>query len=97
LRVEVTVRFTGFLSGLAGCASLNLSLAEGATLGDALAALHERVSPSFDEKVVETLRQGAPSGALLLLNRSLRSGTAALDCVLADGDVLAFVTPMEGG
>jgi molybdopterin converting factor small subunit len=95
--VEVTVRFTGSLRSLAGCASLTLPLQEGSTLDDALAALRERVPPLFGEKVVEPLRQGAPSGALLLLNGSLRSGAAALGRALADGDVLAFVTPMEGG
>jgi molybdopterin converting factor small subunit len=95
--VKVTVRFTGSLRSLAGCASLVLPLDEGATLDDALVAMRERVSPLFGANVVEPLRQAAPSGALLLLNRSLRSGPAALDCALADGDVLAFVTPMEGG
>jgi molybdopterin converting factor small subunit len=95
--VKVTVRFTGSLRSLAGCPGVTLSLAEGATLGNALDALCKRVSPSFGEKVVEPLRQGAPSAALLLHNRTLRSGAAALDGALSDGDVLAFVTPMEGG
>jgi len=96
MSVEITVRFTGQLRALAGHSSLDLSVAEETTLSDALLALQDVVSPSFSEQVIEPLVRGQPSGALLLWNRALCSGPD-LDRPLAEGDVVAFVTPMEGG
>jgi molybdopterin converting factor small subunit len=93
---KVTVRFTGELRSLAGQGSLNLSLEEGATLEDAVVAAGELVSPSFTNQVVEPLLEGKPAVPLLLLNRTLHSG-AELDQPVGEGDVIAFVLPMEGG
>jgi len=93
---EVTVRFTGELRSLAGQGSLQLSLDGGATLEDAVVAAGELVSPSFSEQVVEPLIGGQPAVPLLLLNRALRSA-AELDQPVGEGDVIAFVLPMEGG
>jgi molybdopterin converting factor small subunit len=93
---QVTVRFTGELRSLAGQGSLLLSLEEGATLKDAMVAAGERVSPAFTSRVVEPLLEGEPMVPLLLLNRTLRS-RADLDQPVGEGDILAFVLPMEGG
>jgi molybdopterin converting factor small subunit len=92
----VTVRFTGELRALAGQGSLQLSLEEGATVGDAVTAAGKLVSPSFANQVIAPLLAGKPAAPLLLLNRSLCSG-AVMDQPLGDGDILAFVLPMEGG
>jgi molybdopterin converting factor small subunit len=92
----VTVRFTGELRSLAGLASLQLSLEEGVTLKDAVAAAGPLVSPAFADQVVEPLLEGKHTVPLLLLNRTLRSG-ADLDQPVGEGDIVAFVLPMEGG
>ena len=92
----VTVRFTGELRNLAGKGSLQLSLEEGATLKDALVVAGELVSPAFADQVVEPLLEGKPAVPLLLLNRALHSG-AELDRPVGEGDIVAFVLPMEGG
>ena len=92
----VTVRFTGELRSLAGQGSLQLSMEEGATLRDAVVAAGELVSPEFADQVVEPLLEGQPAVPLLLLNRTLRSG-AELDQPVGEGDIVAFVLPMEGG
>ena len=92
----VTVRFTGELRCLAGQGSLQLSLEEGATLKDAVAAAGELVSPAFADQVVEPLLEGKSTVPLLLLNRTLRSG-AELDQPVGEGAIVAFVLPMEGG
>ncbi len=93
---KVTVRFTGELRSLAGQGSLNLSLEQGATLEDAVVAAGELVSPSFTLQVVEPLLEGKPAAPLLLLNRTLCSG-ADLEKPVGEGDIIAFVLPMEGG
>ena len=92
----VTVRFTGELRSLAGQGSLQLSLEEGATLKDVILAVGELVSPAFADQVVEPLLEGKPTVPLLLLNRTLRSG-AELAQPVGEGDIVAFVLPMEGG
>jgi molybdopterin converting factor small subunit len=92
----VTVRFTGELHSLAGLANLQLSLKEGATLKDAVVAAGELVSPAFADQVATPLLEGKPKVPLLLLNRTLRSGTE-LDQPLGEGDIVAFVLPIEGG
>jgi molybdopterin converting factor small subunit len=94
--LEITVRFTGQLRTLAGHSSLNLSVRKGATLGEAVLALRDLVSPSFAEQVVEPLTEGKRSVALLLLNRTLYS-EAEWDRPMFEGDVVAFVMPMDGG
>lgn len=93
---DVIVRFTGELRALAGQGSLQLSLEEGATLRDAVQAAGAMVSTSFTERVIEPLTENEPSAPLLLLNRGLCSGTE-LDHPVGEGDIIAFVLPMEGG
>jgi len=93
---EVTVRFTGELRALADQGSLQLSLEEGATLRDAVAAVGELLPPSFTDQVIAPLLAGEPGVPLLLLNRMLCSGTT-MDQPIGEGDILAFVLPMEGG
>jgi molybdopterin converting factor small subunit len=93
---NVTVRFTGELRALADQDTLQLSLAEGATLRDAVQAVGAMVSKSFTTQVIEPLTESRPSAPLLLLNRAIRSG-AGLDQPVGEGDIIAFVLPMEGG
>jgi molybdopterin converting factor small subunit len=95
--MEILVRFTGTLGSLAGQTSLDISLGTGATVRDALLALAEVVPPAFTEQVLRPFRGPDPPLTLLLLNRAHLSGPEGLDCVLTEGDILAFVTPMEGG
>jgi molybdopterin converting factor small subunit len=95
--IDVTVRFTGLLRCQAGCGNLVLSLDEGATLGDALLALRHEVPEAFARQVLLPMSRGEPSAALLLLNRTLVATARALDRSLASGDVVAFVTPADGG
>ena len=96
MSLEVTVRFTGELRSLAGQGSLQISLGEGATLRDAIVAAGELASPAFAEQAVRPFLEGEPGVPLLLLNRRLCSG-AELDRAVDEGDVVAFVLPMEGG
>ena len=96
MSLAITVRFTGQLRTLAGQDSLELSIEEGATLDDVLNALRDVVGPGFTEQVLEPLSRGKPALGLLMLNRVLYSG-AELDRPMFEGDVVAFVMPMEGG
>ncbi|NIV33720.1 MAG: hypothetical protein GWN58_31020 [Anaerolineae bacterium] len=92
----MTVRFTGELRSLAGQGSMLLSLEEGATLRDAIVAAGELASPAFAEQAIRPFLEGKPGVPLLLLNRRLCSGSE-LDRMVGEGDVVAFVLPMEGG
>jgi molybdopterin converting factor small subunit len=96
MSLKVTVRFTGELRSLAGLASLQLSLGEGSTLGDAVLAAGSLASPGFLRQVAEPLLEDNSSAPLLLVNRALCSG-AELNRPVGDGDIIAFVLPMEGG
>ena len=96
MSLAITIRFTGQLRTLAGQDSLELSIEEGATLDDVLNALRDVVGPGFTEQVLEPLSRGKPALGLLMLNRVLYSG-AELDRPMFEGDVVAFVMPMEGG
>jgi molybdopterin converting factor small subunit len=93
---EVTVRFTGELRGLAGHGSLQLSLEEGATLRDALVEIGKVTSPLFENRVVKLLLEGNQGSPLLLVNRTLCS-EPEMDLRMDNGDIIAFVLPMEGG
>jgi molybdopterin converting factor small subunit len=93
---KVTVRFTGQLRTLARRGNLELSLEEGATLEDAIAAAGGSTAPFFANQVVEPLLEGEQSVPLLLWNRKLCSRDD-LDRDLGDGDIVAFVQPMDGG
>jgi molybdopterin converting factor small subunit len=95
--MEVTVRFTGMLRGLAGSSSLELTLDEGATLRSALQAVGEQVTGTFEEQVIRPLLQGGLPVAVLLLNRAILPASTELERPLRSGDILAFVMPMEGG
>ena len=95
--MEIAVRFTGVLRSLAGQSSLDVSLGTGATVRDALLALGDTLPPAFTEQVLGPLTEGDPPLALILVNRTHLPGPEGLASALADGDVIAFVTPMEGG
>ena len=96
MSLAITVRFTGQLRTLAGQENLDLSMEEGATLENVLNAVRDVVCPPFTAQVLEPLSMGKPSLGLLMLNRVLYSG-AELDRLVFEGDVVAFVMPMEGG
>jgi molybdopterin converting factor small subunit len=96
MSLEVTVRFTGELRSLADQGSMQISLEEGATLRDAIMAAGKLASPAFAEQALGPFLEGKPGVPLLLLNRRLCSGPE-LDRVVGEGDVVAFVLPMEGG
>jgi molybdopterin converting factor small subunit len=96
MSLQVTVRFTGQLRTMAGQSSMELSMGEGARLQEVLHTLRDLVHPAFTEQVLDPLSEGKPALGLLMLNRVLYSG-AELDRPVFDGDIVAFVMPMEGG
>lgn len=95
--IDVAVRFTGPLRGLAGRDGEMVSLPAGSTLRDLLRELGARLPADFGSKALAPLLSGDPPPAILLLNREHLRSPAGLDRVLAPGDVVAFVPPMEGG
>lgn len=95
--IDVVVRYTGPLRGLAGRETDTVILPAGSSLRDLLRALAPRLPAAFGSKVLAPLESGDPPLALLLLNREHLRSPAGLDRPLAAGDVVAFVPPMEGG
>jgi hypothetical protein len=76
---------------------MRVSLHAGATVRDALLALGDALPPAFTDQVTGPLTEDETPLHLLLVNRKHLSGPDALDSSVEDGDVIAFVTPMEGG
>jgi molybdopterin converting factor small subunit len=80
--VRVTVRLFASYAEAAGCEALDLSLAAGATAGDALAAVRRQAWASR-----------LPPSPAVAVNRRYARG----DVVLRDGDEVAIVPPVAGG
>jgi molybdopterin synthase catalytic subunit len=82
--MRVEVRLFAILRERAGCGSLELDLADGATAADALAATGERAG--LGEEL-------ARMQIAVAVNREYVRG----DAVLADGDEVALIPPVSGG
>ncbi len=95
--MQVLVRFTGQMRVLAGCAELTVMPAEGTSLAELLGQLRDRLPPACVRQLLDVIASGGGGPALLLLNRRHVRTTEDLDRILADGDVVAFVPPMDGG
>ncbi len=95
----VTVKFFGVFKSLAGQRELRLELEEGTTLRQALGVIGGRLAPEFSDQVLAPLEKGPVTSlqALILLNQIHLHDAAEFDRLLADGDVVAWVPPMEGG
>ncbi|HEX2973500.1 MAG TPA: molybdopterin converting factor subunit 1 [Tepidisphaeraceae bacterium] len=81
--VRIRVKLFAILREKAGVAELELELPEGATVGNAVAALGERI-PAIRESL---------DSVAFAVNRSY----AGLTAILKDGDELAAIPPVSGG
>ena len=81
--INVGIYFFGPARDVTGCEHLTLPLADGATLTDVVAALHERF-PEWTRRL---------SSARLAVNHEF----AAADAALRDGDEVAVIPPVSGG
>jgi molybdopterin converting factor small subunit len=95
--MEITVRFAGPLRTLAGRQEMTLPLANGTTLRDLLHTLRALLPAPFSEQVLDALEASAGPLPTILINRRHPRDQVALERLLADGDVVAFVPPMAGG
>jgi len=97
--MQVTVRLFGVFQSLAGQKELRLDLNEGTTLRQALGVMGQRLAPEFSSQVLAPLEKGSATRlqALILLNQTHLQDAAEFDRPLGDGDVVAWVPPMEGG
>jgi len=95
--MKVTVRFSGMHRTLAGVQSLVLDLEDGSTLHGLFGRLEGLLPQAFGDQVLKPLLTGQAPKALVLVNREHLQGQAVFERLLADGDVVAFVPPMEGG
>lgn len=91
--MRIAVRFAGFYRTLAGQPSLDLHLAEGATVEDALAALDERLEGRCHHLFYPDGIHHTHLDLLILVDTRI----ARRDTVLHADNVLALVPPMAGG
>lgn len=91
--MKVIVRFAGFYRGLADRPSLDLELAEGATVEDALAVLDELLEGRCHHVFYANGSRRTHPDLLILVDTRIAGREAAL----RDGNVLALVPPMAGG
>ncbi|MEK7278528.1 MAG: MoaD/ThiS family protein, partial [Chloroflexota bacterium] len=85
--------FAGYYRTLAGQSSLDLDLAEGATVEDALAVLDERLEGRCHQVFYPDGTRHTHLDLLILVNTEI----ARRDAVLHEGNVMAIVPPMAGG
>ena len=95
--MQIAVRFTGPMRGLAGHKELALALDDGSTLRDLFCALRQVLPEAMDEQVLAPMARGAAPLSLILVNRHQPDGSVGVDAVLENNDVVAFVPPMAGG
>lgn len=91
--MRIAVRFAGYYRTLAGLFSLDLDLAEGATVEDALAMLDERLEGRCHQVFYPDDTCQTHLDLLILVNTEI----AGRDAVLHEGNVMAIVPPMAGG
>lgn len=91
--MRINVRFAGYFRTLAESPSLELELAKGATVEDALAQLNDRFEGRFQKIFYSNQVGNAVSNCLFLIDTQV----VERDANLQDGDVLAIVPPMAGG
>ena len=91
--MRIAVRFAGYYRTLAGESSLDLDLAEGATVEDALAALDTRLEGRCHHVFYPDGTHHTHLDLLILVNTEI----AQRDAVLHEGNVMAIVPPMAGG
>lgn len=91
--MRIAVRFAGYYRTLAGGSSLDLDLAEGATVEDALAVLDTRLEGRCHHVFYPDGIHQTHLDLLILVNTEI----AGRDAVLHEGNVMAIVPPMAGG
>lgn len=91
--MRIVVRFAGYYQTLAGQFSLDLELAEDATVEDALAVLDERLEGRCHQLFYPGGERQRHPDLLILVNTAI----AERDAVLHEGSVMAIVPPMAGG
>jgi molybdopterin converting factor small subunit len=91
--MRIAVRFAGYYRTLAGRSSLDLDLAEGATVEDALASLDAHLEGRCHHVFFPDGARHTHLDLLVLINTQI----APRDAGLHEGDVMALVPPMAGG
>ncbi len=91
--MRIAVRFGGYYRTLAGRPSLDLDLAEGATVEDALAVLDERLEGRCHHVFYPDGTHHTHQDLLILVNTQI----AQRNVELREDDVMALVPPMAGG
>lgn len=87
------MRFAGYFRTLAEASSLELELAGGATVEDALARLNDIVEGRFQKLFYSDEGGNIYPNCLFLIETEI----VDRDAILRDGNVLAIVPPMAGG
>jgi molybdopterin converting factor small subunit len=91
--MRIAVRFGGYYRTLAERSSLDLDLAEGATVEDALAVLDKQLEGRCHHVFYPDGIHHTHLDLLILVNTQI----AQRDARLHEGDVMALVPPMAGG
>jgi molybdopterin converting factor small subunit len=95
--MKITARFFGPFHSLAGVQTMTLALDEGASLNDLFPILQNQLPEAFAEKVIAPIKNDRKSIGILLVNMAHIQNPDELGRSLADGDIVTFVPPMNGG
>lgn len=89
--MKITVRLSGWMSQLAGLRELELEVAEGAVLGEALGAVAAMLPPEARARLG---RNGSLHPSVIPV---LRGELAPPTAVLEPGDEIELILPVAGG
>jgi molybdopterin converting factor small subunit len=95
--MKINVRFAGMMRIFAGRQDSVIELPSPSTLGDLLLLLAEDLPEEFKTKVIDPLQVDSVFPMIMMVNRENIRDRAQFERPLADGDLVIFVPPMEGG
>jgi molybdopterin converting factor small subunit len=95
--VKVNVRYAGMMRIIAGRQDSVVELPVSSTLSDLLVLLKQELPEEFQAQVLDPLQFDSVFPMILMVNRENIRDRAEFERPLANGDLVIFVPPMEGG
>jgi len=95
--ITVKVRSIALLRSLIGQAELDVSLAEGAEIGDLLPLLAERGDGELAQHLAQPVEKSAHEALRVMVNGRDIAALNGRQTVLKDGDVVLLMIPIAGG
>lgn len=97
ISVRVKVKFFAHFMCRAGRDQMELNLSEGSSVENLLDILGKTLGPPFSNWAAEVLSGGVWPAVWVIKNNRVLMMPEEIKSTLAEGDVISFVPPLEGG